>query len=100
MLPDGNDRESNWTRNVRRFTGRISRSATVRPVNPIKTHYENVNDKTPGPPALLRHYRERRCARRRPAMPNDADAREDSLEIRYEKNRESSSIKNRNDGNT
>lgn len=26
MLPDGNDRESNWTRNVRGFTGATPRS--------------------------------------------------------------------------
>lgn len=51
MLPDGNDRESNWTRNVRGFTGgpdaTLVARTTMRPVNPIKTHYENVNDKTP-----------------------------------------------------
>jgi len=48
MLSDGNDRESNWTRNVRGSTPGLDATpgSSDTSINPIKTHYENVSDKT------------------------------------------------------
>lgn len=57
MLPDGNDRESNWKRNVR-TRARLDDA----PLNPLKTHYENVDDETFTAKhrrrSSSRHYRE------------------------------------------